>query len=87
MEQLLAWIRKYWRWLVYTPLLLFLMLQIYFFLQIGWWVNHNPTSTSFMRQQLAVLQKKNPGARLKQADFAESETRHHRIGGCQFYGP
>ena len=33
-----------WFWLVLLPLLLVLALQLYFFLQIGWWVEHNPTS-------------------------------------------
>jgi monofunctional biosynthetic peptidoglycan transglycosylase len=52
-------------WLIIGPLLIVLLMQTYFFLQIGWWVSHNPDSTSFMRQQLAVLQKKNPKAKLK----------------------
>ena len=58
-------LRKLLFWLVLLPLLLVLALQLYFFLQIGWWVEHNPTSTSFMRHQLAVLQKKDPDARLR----------------------
>jgi monofunctional biosynthetic peptidoglycan transglycosylase len=52
-------------WLVLAPLVLVLALQLYFFVQIWWWVEHNPTSTSFMRQQLAVLREKNPNARLQ----------------------
>jgi monofunctional biosynthetic peptidoglycan transglycosylase len=52
-------------WLVVAPLVLVLALQLYFFVQIWWWVEHNPTSTSFMRQQLAVLREKNPNARLQ----------------------
>jgi monofunctional biosynthetic peptidoglycan transglycosylase len=58
-------LRKLLFWLIVLPLLLVLALQLYFFLQIAWWVEHNPTSTSFMRQQLAELQKKDPNARLK----------------------
>ena len=58
-------LRKLLFWLVLLPLLLVLALQLYFFLQIGWWVEHNPSSTSFMRQQLAALQKKDPNARLR----------------------
>ena len=58
-------LRKLLFWLIFLPLLLVLALQLYFFLQIGWWVEHNPTSTSFMRQQLAALQKTNPDAGLK----------------------
>ena len=52
-------------WLVLVPVALVLALQLYFFAQIWWWVEHNPTSTSFMRQQLAALREKNPNARLQ----------------------
>ncbi|MFZ6750828.1 monofunctional biosynthetic peptidoglycan transglycosylase [Undibacterium sp. Ren11W] len=52
-------------WLILLPLILFLLLQLYFFLQICWWINFNPSSTSFMRQQLSVLQEKNPDAKLQ----------------------
>jgi len=66
MQKKMLFLRKYWLWLLLgVPVALFLLLQLYFFLQIGWWVNHNPGSTSFMRQQLAVLQAKNPDAKLK----------------------
>ena len=58
-------LRKLLFWLILLPLLMVLALQLYFFLQIGWWVEHNPRSTSFMRQQLAALKKNNPDARLK----------------------
>jgi len=46
--------------------LLFVLIQAYFFLQICWWINYNPSSTSFMRQQLEILQEKNPDAKLQQ---------------------
>jgi monofunctional biosynthetic peptidoglycan transglycosylase len=52
-------------WLILLPLGLILLLQVYFFLQICWWINFNPGSTSFMRQQLSVLQEKNPDAKLQ----------------------
>jgi monofunctional biosynthetic peptidoglycan transglycosylase len=58
-------LRKLLFWLVLLPVILVLALQLYFFAQIWWWVEHNPTSTSFMRQQLAVLREKNPNARLQ----------------------
>lgn len=54
------------KWLILWPLLALLALQLYFLVQIWWWVNHNPGSTSFMRAQLAVLQEKNPRAQLQQ---------------------
>lgn len=52
-------------WMILLPLMLFFLLQLYFFLQICWWINYNPSSTSFMRQQLSVLQEKNPDAKLQ----------------------
>ncbi len=39
--------------------------QLYYFVRIGWWVNHNPSSTSFMDRQLELLRQKNPKARLQ----------------------
>jgi len=58
--------RKLLLWIILLPLALFLLLQLYFFVQIWWWVDHNPSSTSFMRHQLAALQEKNPNAVLQQ---------------------
>lgn len=58
-------LRKFFLWLLITPILVVLTLQTYFFLQIWWWVDHNPDSTSFMRRQLSVMRDKNPNARLK----------------------
>ncbi len=60
-------LRKLLLWIVLIPLLAVLLMQLYFFIQIGWWVNHNPQSTSFMRQQLSVLREKNPNAKLQHA--------------------
>ena len=53
------------KWLFLLPILAFLLIQVYFFLQIWWWVGHDPSMTSFMREQLAVLQVKNPAASLQ----------------------
>lgn len=47
-------------------LTLLLAVQLYFFAMIGWWRNHNPESTSFMRATLAQMQEKSPGAQLQQ---------------------
>lgn len=58
-------LRRLLTWLILLPLLLFILIQAYFLVQIAWWVNHNPASTSFMRHQLEVLQEKNPKARLQ----------------------
>ncbi len=65
MEKGIGLLRRYWRWIVFVPVGLFLLLQLYFFFQIAWWVHHNPTSTRFMREQLSVLQEKNPKAKLQ----------------------
>lgn len=40
-------------------------LQVYFFAQIWWWVDHNPSSTSFMRHQLSILRETNPNVQLQ----------------------
>jgi monofunctional glycosyltransferase len=58
-------LRKFLFWLVVTPILLVLGLQLYFAAQIWWWVDHNPDSTSFMRRQLSVLREHNPNAKLQ----------------------
>jgi monofunctional biosynthetic peptidoglycan transglycosylase len=47
------------------PVLLLLAVQLYFFLQIWWWVDHNPSMTSFMREQQSAL-RKNPKANIQQ---------------------
>src|SRR5690606_8490043 len=59
-------LRRLLLWLILVPVALIVLVQLYFFLQIGWWVNHDPESTSFMRHQLSVMQEKNPNAKLKQ---------------------
>lgn len=51
--------RIFW-WLVLLPLGLFLLVQLYFLIHILWWIKYNPSSTSFMRQQEAILLEKNP---------------------------
>ncbi len=53
------------KWLILGPILLLLLLQAYFFLQICWWIRNDPEETSFMRQQLSVLREKNPNAVLQ----------------------
>ncbi|MCW5296823.1 monofunctional biosynthetic peptidoglycan transglycosylase [Herbaspirillum lusitanum] len=58
-------LRKLFLWLIVLPITLLFLLQLYFFVQIWWWVDHNPGSTSFMRHQLSLLQEKNPNAQLQ----------------------
>ena len=50
-------------WIIFF---LFLCIQGYFFIQICWWVDHNPESTTFMRHQLSILREKNPDVKLQQ---------------------
>jgi monofunctional biosynthetic peptidoglycan transglycosylase len=58
-------LRKLLLWCVLVPVLFVLVMQLFFFLQLWWWVDHNPESTSFMRHQLSVLCEKNPKAQLQ----------------------
>lgn len=58
-------LRKLLLWLVMVPVLFLLVMQLFFFIQIWWWVDHNPESTSFMRRQLSVLREKNPNVQLQ----------------------
>lgn len=57
--------RKLLFWIVVVPTLIVVVIQLYFFIQIWWWVDHNPGSTSFMRQQESALQEKNPQAKIQ----------------------
>lgn len=57
--------RRWLKWLILGPILLVLLVQLYFFVMVCWYAMFDPSSTSFMRQQLAALQEKNPEAKLK----------------------
>lgn len=57
--------RKLLLWAVFLPLALVLLLQLFFFVQILWWIHFNPQSTSFMDRQLSILRVKDPKAKLK----------------------
>src|SRR4051812_2470449 len=61
----MKFLRKLLLWLVIAPIAIVVLMQAYFFVQIWWWVDHNPQSTSFMDRQLSVLREKNPNAQLK----------------------
>jgi monofunctional glycosyltransferase len=58
-------LRKLLLWLIVAPIAAVLALQLYFFVQIWWWIDHNPQLTSFMDRQLEVLREKDPKAQLK----------------------
>ncbi len=55
--------------LVWRALLLFTVLvlvyQLWIFAHVLWWTRFNPSTSSFMEDQLEVLQEKNPDAELK----------------------
>ncbi|QBE67327.1 monofunctional biosynthetic peptidoglycan transglycosylase [Pseudoduganella lutea] len=57
-----AWIK----WVFIIPVVLFIAVQLYFLAQIWWWRDHEPGMTAFMRQQLSVMQEKNPDAQIVQ---------------------
>lgn len=58
-----------WRGFLWRGLLAFVVLvlvyQLWIFLNICWWVNHNPSSSAFMEDRLEVMQEKNPEAKLR----------------------
>ncbi|WP_331693099.1 monofunctional biosynthetic peptidoglycan transglycosylase [Pandoraea sputorum] len=57
-----------WQWAGYFITLLIvgvLATQLYYFLQIGWWVRFNPQSTAFMRAAEARLHETDPKATLR----------------------
>ncbi|MDQ1812568.1 monofunctional biosynthetic peptidoglycan transglycosylase [Massilia sp. CCM 9210] len=58
--------RRWIKWLFLGPLLIVALVQLYFFLMICWWVWFNPSSTSMMNEQLALMRAKNPKAVLQQ---------------------
>ncbi len=53
------------KWLFLGPLLIVLLVQLYFFLMVCWYANVNPRMTNMMSDQLAVLREKNPKAQLQ----------------------
>jgi len=58
--------RRWIKWVFLGPLLIFLLVQAYFFGMICWWVVVNPSTTNMMKDQLSVLREKNPKAQLEQ---------------------
>jgi monofunctional biosynthetic peptidoglycan transglycosylase len=58
--------RRWIKWIFLGPILIVLLMQLYFFLQICWWSRYNPSVTSMMDAQLSALREKNPKATLEQ---------------------
>ena len=61
--------RWWWRGLL-LALVLVVLYQLWIFMHILWWVDHNPSSSAFMRTSLSSLQEDNPKATL-QHDWME----------------
>ncbi|MFT4102646.1 MAG: monofunctional biosynthetic peptidoglycan transglycosylase [Burkholderiaceae bacterium] len=62
-----AWAWRVVAWALTAAITAVLLLQFWFFAHILWWRDHNPDSTSFMREQLARLRESDPSARLRHA--------------------
>ncbi len=55
-----------WAWRIFALLLALLLLyQGWIAAHIWWWVDHNPSTSSFMEDRLELMQDKNPKAELK----------------------
>jgi monofunctional biosynthetic peptidoglycan transglycosylase len=44
---------------------LIVLYQLWIFLHICWWINHNPSSSAFMADRLVMMQDKNPDVQLQ----------------------
>ncbi|MEZ0237019.1 MAG: monofunctional biosynthetic peptidoglycan transglycosylase [Methylophilaceae bacterium] len=60
----MRWRGFLWRGLL-ALVVLVLIYQLWIFLHICWWVNHNPGSSAFMNDRLGLMQEKNPEAKLR----------------------
>lgn len=56
-----VWIKRIVLWSV----VLFLVWNVWIFAHVFWWRSHNPDATTFMNEQLARLQEKDPEAELR----------------------
>ena len=56
--------RIVWR-LLLALIVLVLLYQLWIFLHICWWVEHNPSTSAFMRTSLQTLRDDNPDAKLQ----------------------
>jgi monofunctional biosynthetic peptidoglycan transglycosylase len=58
--------RRWLVWLVLGPILIVLLVQLYFFAQVCWYARFNPGMTSMMSLQLDALRATNPRAAIEQ---------------------
>lgn len=55
-----------WLWKSLVLLLIIVVLyQLWVFLHVWWWVDHNPSNSAFMDERLGIMQEKNPDAELR----------------------
>jgi monofunctional glycosyltransferase len=59
-------IYKYTAWLLLAAVLALAAVQLWYFGHVLWWSRFNPTSTSFMKDQLSRLREADPKATLQQ---------------------
>ena len=60
----MSWRRIIWRGLL-ALVVLVLLYQLWIFLHICWWVDHNPSTSAFMADRLEILQEDDPDAELR----------------------
>lgn len=60
-----------------TLLLLIVLYQLWVFLHVWWWVDHNPDYSAFMEAQEEILQNKNPDAEIKHRWVPYSRISNH----------
>src|SRR5574340_1487450 len=61
-------LKTLWRWLWRGAALLAALLlayQLWIFMHVWWWVDHNPSASAFMEDRLVLMQAKNPDAELR----------------------
>jgi monofunctional biosynthetic peptidoglycan transglycosylase len=58
--------RRWLAWLILGPIVLVLLVQLYFFAMVCWYSRFDPGTTSMMRLQMAALRATNPAAKLEQ---------------------
>ncbi len=61
MKKVFGWIGKG----IAAAITLVLLYQVWLFAHVLWWIDHNPSTTSFMEAGLARQQEKNPDAELR----------------------
>jgi monofunctional biosynthetic peptidoglycan transglycosylase len=68
--------RLFWR--VVLALIVFVLLyQLWVFLHVWWWVDHNPDSSAFMEAQEEILQDRNPDAEIRHQWVSYSHISNH----------